>query len=124
LLLTGGDDVQDILDGISNQVTTCTGETCTLEDVDDVVHHDIHTRQLRPHLKGTSEEDTASDTGSEQVKVGFGTFSALKMHLGLNFLKLEHHKLVLLVTTTVKISKNLKSFFFAVMVDEPTRTIV
>ena len=36
-ILTGEDDVEDVLDGVGDEVAAATSKTCTLEHVDNVV---------------------------------------------------------------------------------------
>ena len=122
---TGEDDVENVVYAVGDEVGTTAGETCTLEHVDDVVpeleldgvttenaevyvHHDVHTRELRPHLHGHAETDTAEDARLQEVEVGLGSLGTLELYLAANLLELEKHKLVVLVALAVKISENLE----------------
>lgn len=101
------------MDGIGDEVTTTTCETGTLEDIDNVVHHDVHSGKLRPHLQGSTETDTAENTRLEKIEVGLGTFSSLKLNLFLNLGVFELYEVVVLVTPTMEIGKDLQSFLIA-----------
>lgn len=95
------------------------------------LHHDIHSAQLWPHLKAASQHDSAWITRLEQIKVRFGAFCALKVdlifrvleihyfwrkenYLLSDFLEFELDKLIIRIASTMKVSKNLKSFIFPI----------
>ena len=99
------------MNGIGNKITTTTCETGTLEDVDDVVHHDVHSRQLRPHLERSTETDATEDTRLEQVEVGLGTLGLFKVDLLLNFSIFELDEVVGFVSSAVKVCKDFEGFF-------------
>jgi len=105
----GGDgeyDVEDVLDGVGDKVTTATCETCTFEDIYNVVHHNIHSAKLRPHLERTTETNAAENTRLEEIQVRLGAFSTFKVDLMFDLLVFENNKIVALVTSTVKIGEN------------------
>lgn len=118
--LTSEDDVEDVLDRVGDEVTATAGKTSTLEHIDDVVHHDVHTGQLTPHLQAGTETDTAEDTRLEQIEVGLGTLCALKLDLLLDLSELQLHKLGVGVSMTVQVRENDESFLLTVVVNEPT----
>lgn len=119
----GGDgesDVENVVDGVGDEVDPATGETGTFEDVDDVVHHDVHTGKLRPHLDSAAEVDTPQNAGLEEIEVGLGTFVTLELDLGPDFSVLEKDELILLVASTVKVGEDLEGLGFAALVEQPT----
>jgi len=69
---------------------------------------------LRPHLKRAAKDDTTADTDLEKVHPGLGTFRSLKVDLLFDFLEFKNHEVVLLVTSTVEVSKDLQSLCLAV----------
>jgi hypothetical protein len=77
-------------------------------------HHDIHTRELRPHLEGTAQTDTTQNARFEQVEVGLGPLGALKVDLALDFLVLENNKVVVLVALAVEVSQNLQGLILPI----------
>ena len=117
---TSKDNVQDVLNRVGNEVSTTSCEASALEDVNDVVHHDVHTRQLRPHLQRGTEADTTDDSRLDEVEIRLGSFGALKFDLAFNFGVLELHKLISRVTLAVQVGKDLECFSVTIMVHEPT----
>lgn len=101
-------DVEHVLNRVRDEVATAAGKASALEDVDDVVHHDVHARQLRPHLERRAERDTAEDTRLKEVEVGLGAFGALKADLLLDFVDLELHEFVVRVTLAVQVGEDLE----------------
>ena len=96
--------------------SAATGEASTLEDVDDVVHHDVHAGELRPHLERSTETDATEDTRLEQVEVGLGTFGLFKVDLLLDLGIFELDEVVGLVSSAVKVCKDFEGFFVALEV--------
>jgi len=117
---------------VCNKIRATTSKTSTLEDVDNVVpvvgvntkrvtkgwrgdsHHDIHTGKLRPHLERRAKDDTARHTRLEEVRPGLGAFRSLEVNLLLDLLELENDEVVLLVASSVEVSKNLQRLFLPV----------
>ncbi len=58
------------------------------------VHHDVHARELRPHLERCTESDTTGDTRAEEVEVGLGALSTLKADLLLDLVEFEPPHLI------------------------------
>jgi len=46
-----------------------------------LLHHDVHSGKLRPHLKSTTKEDTTRVATLEQVKIRPRAFSTFKSDL-------------------------------------------
>lgn len=80
----GGDgegDIEDVLHARGDEVATAAGEARALEDVGDVVHHDVHAGELGPRLEGHAEPDAAEHAGHDKVRVGLGALGALERDL-------------------------------------------
>lgn len=67
-------------------------------------------------MKTHSKTNAAEDTRSEDIQVRLGTFVAIELDGGSDFVILELHKRCTGVSTAVKVSKNLKGFLVAVVV--------
>lgn len=137
---TGEDDVQHVLDGVRNKVSTTASKTGALEYVDNVVpkrlisidqpydcrrdlHHDVHARKLTPHLERSTEANAAQNTRLEQVEIRFSTLLPFKFDLVLDLRKLKLHELIVGVSTAMEIRQDRKGFVVSVVVDEPTWTL-
>ena len=118
----GGDSkhhIEYILHGGRNEATPPTCKTRTLEYVRDVVHHDIHPGELRPHLERHAEADATEDARLEEVEVGFGALCALECDLLFDLGELELDKLVGRVSVGMDVGEDFEGFAFTVFVYEP-----
>lgn len=99
----GHEDVEDILDRGGLEGGVLTFDTSALEDKDDVVHGDVHARELRPGLERHSKED-ATDSGlAEKFHVRSGCEGAVKVDGVLNFLVLGLDSRIVLVTISTEV---------------------
>jgi len=113
--------VEDVLNRGSDQTGTSTNETGATENVENVVHHDVHSGHLGPDLKEETQEDTTEDTGLEEIQPRFGTLGTLESNGLHNFVVFELNELILSIALAVKIGQDLESFVIAVVINQPTR---
>ena len=130
-------DVEHVLDGGSDEVTTGTRNTSTSENVTvfqtdqnkpnvertkrdsrNVVHHDVHASQLRPHLKTGTQNDSSDDTRTEKVGIGLGSFSLFELNLFHDFVVLELDQLVVGVPIAVQVSEDLEGLVVSAIIDQ------
>jgi hypothetical protein len=119
--LTRERDVQNILHGIRNQVRPPARQPGALEDIHDVIHHNIHPRQLAPHLQTASQRHPSEHLRLQQIHITLRPFLPLKLHLLTNLLKLEPHQLRVGVSPTVQIRQNRTRLLGSAVVHEPAR---
>lgn len=110
-------DVDDVLNRGSEEGRTDAG---SLHDVDDVVHHDVHTAELRPHLNGHAEDDTLEHARSDESLERRDGLLTLEAKSFLNLVVLGKHLGVVDIAASVKVGENLKSLLPAVLAGEPT----
>lgn len=115
----GHDDVQHVLDGARKQhgVTSGAGH---LENVHDVVHHDVHTAQLLPHLSGKTHDGLGEGFFAEQVLVAEVEGDLVDDDLFADFLELELDLWVVEVAVGADARHHLAGLLPAVVVGEPT----
>lgn len=82
--------------------------------------YSLHTRKLRPHLQGSTQENTTEDAGPEQIRPLLGAFGTLKLDSLPNLGVLELDELGVGVSVTVNVGKHLEGLVVAVVVHEPT----
>lgn len=107
----GHGDVDDVLDGSGEEFVS---DARAAHDEDDVVHHDVHAAQLRPHLDGHAENNALEDAGLDEGGEAGGGFFALEAKCFFDFLVLGEDFGVAHLSVAVEVGEDLEGFFPAV----------
>ena len=84
---------------------------CTLEDINDIIHHYVHAWQLGSHLERVTKNNPMQNTTFEKIGVGLGTFDLIILDLLLDSLQFKMNKFIILVSAAMEICEDLKCFF-------------
>ena len=112
--------IDDVLNrgGEESSVSSVTGH---LENVGNVVHHDVHTSELRPNLAESSDHGTVNHVGLEEIQVCNVGVSALKLAHVLDILEFVRDEGMVRITLAVDEGENGLAIFPSVLAGEPTR---
>ena len=135
----GKSDIDDVLDRGGEQLVSDAG---TLHDVDlmqlleinsswkmftdktyNIVHHDVHSTKLRPHLNAHTENHTLEHAGSNKSLEACNRLFTLEPNRFLDFAILGKDLGIVQVAVSVKESEGLVGFIPAVFASEPTRRL-
>jgi hypothetical protein len=115
--LTYHSDVDDVLNGCSEQLV---GDTSSPHNKYDIVHHDIHPAQLRPHLNRHTEDDALDNTRlHKSAKAGLSLL-ALEAKSVFNLPILGKDLGVVQVTAAMEVSKDRESLLPAIFGSKPS----
>lgn len=98
-------------------------ETGHGKDVGNVVHHNIHPRQLTPNLREQSNMRPINIFGREEIDIthlGTGAFNIDPLS---NLLKLASHPRTVRITFPVRENKDLLTFLPTILGGEPARRL-
>jgi hypothetical protein len=111
------DNVDNVLDGGGEEWIVDTG---SLHNVNNVVHHDVHSAELRPHLNHHPEADALDDSGLEELSDGGSLILTLEADRFLDFLVLGKNLGVVWITSSMDIGKNAEALFPSILRSQPT----
>lgn len=114
----GADDVEDVLDGGYEEEVADAG---ALHHVDNVIHTEIDSRELRPHLNAQGKEDTVEHPWlGQRFECRISGF-AFKRHGFLNLAILRQDFGMVDITVAMEIGQHVDRFFPAVLARQPAR---
>jgi hypothetical protein len=85
-----------------------------------VVHHDIHATELRPHLNAHTENNTFEHTGGHKSLEAIDRLFTLKSESVFDFVILGEDLGVVDIATSVKVGESLEGLLPLVFAGEPT----
>lgn len=81
------------MDGRSDERSPSSSDTSRLEDIDDVVHQDVHSTELGPHLQAATQEHSSEVFRLNQVSVRSGSLRQVELGSFLHLVVLDASEL-------------------------------